>query len=56
MISSQIVGEPMEVDRIYDGVNCLMSFMVSIFQFFFSFILHKLQVVGSVFASLSLNL
>ncbi|XP_066334050.1 cycloartenol synthase-like [Miscanthus floridulus] len=27
MISPQIVGEPMEVDRVYDGVNCLISLM-----------------------------
>ncbi|KAL5653980.1 hypothetical protein ACJX0J_033299, partial [Zea mays] len=27
MVSPQIVGEPMEVDRLYDGVNCLISFM-----------------------------
>ncbi|XP_021317290.1 cycloartenol synthase [Sorghum bicolor] len=27
MISPEIVGEPMEVDRVYDGVNCLISLM-----------------------------
>ncbi|AQK90414.1 Cycloartenol synthase [Zea mays] len=31
-ISPQIVGEAMEVGRVYDGVNCLISLMVSIFQ------------------------
>jgi hypothetical protein len=34
MISPQIVGEPMEVDRLYDAVNYLISLMVSIFQTF----------------------
>jgi len=28
MISPQIVGDPMEVDRLYDGVNYLISLMV----------------------------
>jgi len=32
MISPQIVGDPMEVDRLYDGVNYLISLMVGIFQ------------------------
>ncbi|PWZ10298.1 Cycloartenol synthase [Zea mays] len=27
MVSPQIVGEPMKVGRLYDGVNCLISFM-----------------------------
>ncbi|KAJ1253572.1 hypothetical protein BS78_K232500 [Paspalum vaginatum] len=26
-ISPKIVGEPMEIDRQYDGINCLMSFL-----------------------------
>lgn len=43
MVSPQIVGEPMEVDRLYDGVNCLISFMVSIFQ---TFAFHSTWVVN----------
>ena len=31
-ISPEIISEPLETDRQYDAVNCLMSFMVSIVQ------------------------
>ena len=33
-ISPEIVGEPVEVNRLYDAVNCLMSYMVNISNFF----------------------
>jgi hypothetical protein len=32
MISPDIVGEPLEIDRQFDAVNCVMSLMVSIVQ------------------------
>lgn len=31
-ISPEIVGEPLEIDAQYNAINCLMSFMVNIFQ------------------------
>lgn len=31
-ISPEIVGKPLEISRQYDGINVLMSFMVSIIQ------------------------
>nr|CAB3445558.1 unnamed protein product [Digitaria exilis] len=34
-ISPEIVGKPVEANRLYDAVNCLMSWMVSIFKVFF---------------------
>jgi hypothetical protein len=45
-ISPEIVGEPVEVNRLYDAVNCLMSYMVNISNFLvvviiLSFYLHK---------------
>jgi hypothetical protein len=33
-ISPEIVGEPMEVNRLYDAVNILMSWMVNMFKLF----------------------
>jgi hypothetical protein len=33
-ISPEIVGESLEANRFYDAVNCLMSYMVSMFEFF----------------------
>jgi hypothetical protein len=32
-ISPEIVCEPVEANRVYDAVNCLMSYMVSILNF-----------------------
>jgi hypothetical protein len=40
-ISPKIVGEPMEANRFYDAVSCLMSYMVSILIFF-----HLLAIVA----------
>ena len=34
-ISPEIVGESLEANRFYDAVSCLMSYMVSTFDFFF---------------------
>jgi hypothetical protein len=34
-ISPEIVGEPVEANRFYDAVSCLMSYMVSVLNFFF---------------------
>lgn len=31
-ISPEIVGKPVEANRLYDAINCLMSWMVSIFK------------------------
>ena len=35
-ISPAIVGESLEAKRFYDAVSCLMSYMVSTFDFFFT--------------------
>ena len=35
-ISPEIVGESLEANRFYDAVSCLMSYMVSTFDFFYS--------------------
>ena len=44
-ISPEIVGESLEANRFYDAVSCLMSYMVSTFDFF----LLSIVAVESVF-------